>query len=119
MGTASGGTGSQGKTGSNKKKLTERRKGVFMNTREKGEADRMKKELREIVERIEDMRHEIQGRKRNKKGSIQLHGKKNQNLKEEWAKQKKEKAEVRIRELTEKSRELEVKFAVRERLGRG
>jgi len=57
-----------------------------MNTREKSEADRMK-ELREIAERrIEDMRKEIQGRERNKKGNIQLHGKKNQNLKEEWAK---------------------------------
>jgi len=44
------------------KKLTEGKKIALINTREKGEADRMKEELREIAERkIEDMRKEIWG----------------------------------------------------------
>ncbi|KYM78252.1 hypothetical protein ALC53_11320 [Atta colombica] len=107
---------SQGETGNGAKKDNEKQKGAFVNIRKKGKADRMKKELREITERkIEDMRKKIHGWLEREKS------KKVKSLKEEWAKQMEE-AEVRVRELTEKGRELEVKFEqlegeVREKTG--
>jgi len=53
---------SQGEIRSGTKKVNRGEKIALINTREKGEADRMKEELREIAERkIEDMRKEIWG----------------------------------------------------------
>ncbi|KYN32586.1 hypothetical protein ALC56_13067, partial [Trachymyrmex septentrionalis] len=74
------------------KKLTKGEKVAFVNTREKGKADRTKEKLREIPERmIKDMRKEIRDWLERE-------------LKEEWAKQMEE-AEVRVRRLTKKGRE--------------
>ena len=89
------------------KKLTSGEKVAFVNTREKGKADRTKEKLREIPERmIKDMRKEIRDWLEREIREIKREiycctERQIKSLKEEWAKQMEE-AEVRVRRLTKK-----------------